>query len=193
MKRLVYAFFALFVVACGGGGGGSNSTTVAVTPYNCMAGTTVCNSSAYGGYSGWTTYSLPYGTNYNYSNYFASYGFCGCPAGYFPSYNNSMGLGCVSNQYLQPLLNSAVYMNYNGSSWSNAWGSPGQINIPQVSNIPGSYQGACQRNITQSCLLDQTNSCSAGATCQQVLAGSDLGVCVNPYTTSYGTWGYGYH
>ncbi|MDG0815576.1 hypothetical protein [Bdellovibrio svalbardensis] len=195
MKRLVFIIFALFVAACADKGGGGGSNTIAVTPTDmgCINGSTVCNTGAYANYNGWTTYSLPYGsTQYNYSNYFNQYGFCGCPQGYSPAYNGSMGLGCISNQYLQPVYNYTVFMIF-GSSFTG-WGGGGSVNNqPQVSNIPGSpNQGTCNRNLTQSCLLDQANSCSTGATCRQVISGSNLGVCVNPnQIPSYPSYGYG--
>lgn len=201
MKRLVFIIFGLFVAACGGNGGGSNGgTLVAVTPTSlgCINGSVTCNTAAYGTYSGWTTYSLPYGsTNYNYSNYFNQYGFCGCPSGYSPAYNGSMGLGCISNQILQPVYSSTVFMAFGGGTVTGWGGGGATINIPQVSNIPGSpNQGTCARQLTQSCLLDQGNSCGVGATCRQVISGSNLGVCTNPYQQTYqnnnpGVYGYG--
>ncbi|HEX7672890.1 MAG TPA: hypothetical protein VF412_01895 [Bdellovibrio sp.] len=186
MKRLVFLVFALFVAACGGNGGGTNNS-IAVTPTDmgCLNGSTTCNTAAYGTYgNGWTTYNLPYGNvAYNYSTYFNQYGLCGCPVGYTPAYNGTMGLGCVSSQYLQPYFNTAIYMNFGGSAYGYGYGGAygASINLPQVSNIPGAAnQGTCARNVTQSCLINQAGSCGVGATCQQVIAGSGLGVCVNP-------------
>ncbi|QDK38938.1 hypothetical protein [Bdellovibrio sp. NC01] len=198
MKRLVFFIFALFVAACGSNGGGGGNTTVAVTPTDmrCINGSATCNTTAYGNYAGWTTYSMPYGnTVYNYTNYFNQYGFCGCPSGYSPSYNGTMGLGCISNQFLQPVYNYAVFMVFGAGSYTSWGGGGATINIPQVSNIPGSPNtGTCARNVTQSCLLDQANSCGVGATCRQVIGGSNLGVCTNPYQTYNNTgWGYGYY
>ena len=207
MKRLVFIVFALFVAACGnnGGGGGNGATTVAVTPtnLNCLNGSTICNNSAYGSYTGWVPYSMPYGnTAYNYINYFNQFGFCGCPTGYSPAYNGSMGLGCIASQYLQPIYNWTVFMSFGGGDIYGWGGGGATINIPQVSNVPGSaYQGNCSRQVSQSCLLNQVNNCGAGATCRQVISGSNLGVCINPYQNSnynngnyynYGNPGYGY-
>lgn len=206
MKRLVFIIFALFVAACGdkgGGGGGGGSKTVAVTPADmrCINGSTVCNTGAYANYTGWTTYSLPYGaTQYNYSSYFNQNGFCGCPAGYAPAYNGSMGLGCISNQFLQPVSSYTVFMAFGGGGFTG-WGDGGAVNNqPQYSNIPGSpNQGLCSHSLTQSCLLDQANSCGVGSTCSQVISGSNLGVCINPYqnqnsyqNTNYNNYNTGY-
>lgn len=194
MKRFVFIIFALFVAACGDKGGGGGSNTIAVTPTDlrCINGSATCNTGAYGNYNGWTTYSYPYGnTQYNYSTYFNQYGFCGCPSGYSPAYNGSMGLGCISNQFLQPVYNFTVFMAFGGGGFYG-WGGGGAINNqPQVSNIPGSpNQGACNRNLTQSCLLDQANSCSSGAICRQVVSGSNLGVCINNSNQNFNQ-GYG--
>lgn len=193
MKRLVFAIFALFVAACGSNGGSGN-TVVAVTPSDlrCINGSTTCNNGAYANYAGWTTYSMPYGnSNYNLTGYFNQYGFCGCPTGYTAAYNGSMGLGCVNTQIFNQFYGSAVFMAFGGGGVTGWGGGGAVINIPQVSNIPNSaYQGNCSRQVAQSCLLDQGNSCGAGATCRQVLSGSNLGVCVNPYQTypAYGSY-----
>lgn len=205
MSKLLLTTLSLFCTlalsACGSGvgsgGGGGNRNTIAVTPANlgCINGSATCASETYSTYSGWTNYAMPYGnTGYNYTGYFNQYGFCGCPAGYSPAYNGTMGLGCIGNQYLYPYYNYTMFMSFGA-----AFGGGATINIPQVSNIPNTaYQGNCARQLTQSCLVNQANSCGTGATCQQVLTGSSLGVCINPYQTfqNYGTaygpnYGYG--
>lgn len=178
---------ATLFTACGSNGG-NNSTPngpAAVAPLDtrCMNGTANCWNTGYSNYSGWTNYQYPYGTynGYNYLNYFSTNGFCGCPAGYSPAYNNSMGLGCVSNQSLLPIYNYAIYFNFRMgySGWVQNGAS---INIPQVSNISNTtYQGQCLNQISQSCFVNQPNSCMAGATCRQVNTSSNLGICINPY------------
>jgi hypothetical protein len=193
LTKFTYLIFTLTLAACGssndgggggtnnGGNGGNNANPIAVTPMDprCINGTATCPSSTYNNYGGWTTYALPNNTpGNNYMNYFGQNGFCGCPGGYSPSYNGNMGLGCLSSMALQPYYNSAVLMNMGtNGTWG---GGSATINIPQVSNIPGSaYQGACTSQITQSCLINQPTSCGPGATCRQVITGSGLGVCTN--------------
>lgn len=187
LTKLVYVLFALSVAACGSNNSsnGTQLNQTATTPLDmrCLNGTTNCATSTYSNYGGWTTYSLPYNTpGYNYINYFTANGFCGCPGGYSPAYNSSMGLGCISSMALQPIYNYAVYMGFGYNGGFTTWmGGAATINIPQVSNIPGSaYQGACVHQITQSCLINQVNACGIGATCHQVITGSNLGVCINP-------------
>lgn len=182
MKRLVFFIFALFLTACQGNDGGSGpvmaNTTQVSTPLGmtCINGGTYCNNSAYYQYHGFIPYPGLYNYAYNYTNYFNQYGFCNCPSGYQPIYNGTMGLGCVNTQLLQP------YEGYY-FTWQWGWGYTSAapqtvINYPQYSNIPGGTNGQCSRTLTQSCLLDQGNTCDTGATCRQVLYGSNLGVCV---------------
>lgn len=178
MKRLMFFILALFVTACQGDNGGNN---MAVTPLtlNCINGLSYCNNNLYSQYHGWTPYPGLYNYPYNYTNYFNRYGFCNCPGGYSPTYNGSYGLGCVNTQFLQPYSGYYYYWQF-GLGGSYSYSAPQTtINYPQYSNIPGaSNSGQCSGSLTQSCLLDQVNSCGAGATCRQVVSGSNLGVCV---------------
>ncbi|MEN0057842.1 MAG: hypothetical protein AAGB31_03330, partial [Bdellovibrio sp.] len=122
-----------------------------------------------------------YNYAYDYTSYFNQYGFCNCPGGYSPVYNGQYGLGCVSAQLLMPYAGMYTYWSWGWSSWGTGYPAPQTtINLPQYSNIPsvGGVNGQCSRNITQSCILSQANSCGAGAVCRQVMGGSNLGVCV---------------
>lgn len=204
MKTWVVLIFALFMTACqgddGGGGGGTAVTTTTVTTplTSCLDGTTYCNNQQYSGLPGFMPYPGMYGYAYNYMTYFNQNGFCNCPQGWTPVYNSSYGLGCVQSRLLmQNYSASYLYWEFqNSSSWSYGWAQSNDYyywsyysaptipnNFAQSSNIPNGYYGgsggSCSRNLTQSCLLNQANTCGAGATCRQVIAGSSLGVCAN--------------
>lgn len=199
-RKLLELIFALSLVACAPGGGSSGGSATSVAPQtattplslNCINGTTLCSGNTYANYGGWTTYALPYNnTPYNYIPYFNQYGFCGCPSGYSPAYNATLGLGCVNTMYLQSIYGNAVFMGF-GASGFLSWGAgSATTSIPQVSNIPGApNQGTCTRQITQSCILNQFNTCGVGAFCSQILTGSNLGVCINPSANYNGFNGY---
>lgn len=178
MKRLIYFIVALFVTACQPGDNGGNNN-IAITPLtlNCINGMAYCNNNMYTQYNGWMPYPGLYNYPYNYTNHFNQYGFCNCPGGYIPTYNGSYGLGCVNAQLLQPYAGYYFYWQF---GMGGGYAAPqATINYPQYSNVPGaSNNGQCSGTLTQSCLLDQVNSCGAGATCRQVISGSNLGVCV---------------
>lgn len=182
MKRLVFFILSLFVVvACQNNNDNGTTTTPPVTtPLNmsCLNGSAYCNNTIYSQYPGWMPYPGMYNYAYNYLTYFNQYGFCDCPAGYTPVYNGSYGLGCVNSTLLQPYAGYYFYWQW---GWGYASAAPQTTNnYPQFSNIPGgSNSGQCSRTLTQSCLLDQGNTCGAGATCRQVMYGSNLGICVN--------------
>ena len=180
MNKLILFIFALCLAACQGSdnGNGGNTTTV-ITPLSmsCINGSAYCNNTQYAQSYGFIPYPGLYTYAYDYTNQFAQYGFCNCPSGYQPVYNASYGLGCVNTQLLQPYEGYYYSMQW---GWSYVGAAPQTtINIPQVSNIAGATHGRCTRTLTQSCLLDQGNTCGAGATCRQVLQGSNLGVCMN--------------
>ncbi|KYG62123.1 hypothetical protein [Bdellovibrio bacteriovorus] len=181
MKKLVYFVFALFLAACQPGDDGGAGTTTVVTPLNtgCLTGQAYCNNTVYSQYYGFIPYPGMYNYAYNYTNYFNQYGFCGCPAGYSATYNGSFGLGCIHNDLINPYYNTLYYWQW-GYTWGYTTAAPQTtINIPQISNVPGASNSAsaCRNKLTQSCLLDQGNTCGAGATCRQVIYGSNLGVC----------------
>lgn len=181
MKRLVFIIFTLFVMACQPNNDGNGGNTQVTTPLNmsCLNGSAYCNSNQYAQYYGWMPYPGLYNYAYDYTSYFNQYGFCNCPSGYAPVYNGSFGLGCVNTQILEPYV--GFTFNWQWGTWSYTTAAPQTtINYPQYSNIPGASNSAysCSRTLTQSCLLDQGNTCGTGATCRQVISGSNLGVCV---------------
>lgn len=181
MKRLILFIFPLFVMACQGNNGGNNNN-VAVTPLNlnCINGVSYCNNNMYSQQYGWVPYPGLYNYPYNYTNYFNQYGFCNCPGGYLPTYNGSFGLGCVNAQLLQPYAGFYGYWQFGlGTAYPTYSAPQATINFPQFSNIPGaSSSGTCSGSLTQSCILNQLNSCGVGLICRQVISGSNLGVCV---------------
>ncbi|WP_041577954.1 hypothetical protein [Bdellovibrio bacteriovorus] len=193
MKKLITMVLTVFALAAcqpGNDGGGNNTVTnpgqIATTPLQlpCINGTAYCNNGAYANYQGWMPYPGMYNYAYNYSNIFAQQGFCGCPSGYLPTYNGTFGLGCVQQQLIMPYWNDYFFWSY-GYGWGFGYMSiPSApqmtINHPQYSNIPTNSNSfsSCSQTLTQSCVLSQGNTCGVGATCRQVLSGSNLGVCV---------------
>lgn len=188
MKKLVYMFLTVFALAaCQPDNNGGNTVTannVATTPLqlNCLNGSTYCNNTMYNQYPGFVAYPGWYNYAYNYNNTFVTTGFCGCPTGYLPTYNTTYGLGCVQSQLLYPYWNDFFMWTYWGTGWGYyAFSAPQPgINQPHFSNIPTNTSGlnSCTQTLTQNCDLNVANSCGAGATCRQVIAGSSLGVCV---------------
>lgn len=206
MRKWLFIATALLITACqndsGGGGGGTvTATTTTTTPLTqCIDGSAYCDNRIYSQTPGWMPYPGMYGYAYNYISGFSRSGFCDCPRGYAPVYNSTYGLGCIQSRLLQPFAGYYMYWQIDiSSNWSTGWGynDPAYFygygytsaptypnNYPQYSNIPaGTYPGygggSCSRNLTQSCLLNQANTCSNGATCRQVMYGSNLGVCAN--------------
>ena len=191
MKKILFILTsALFITACQkdeGGGAGAPVTTAAVsTPLSrsCIDGTTYCNNQVYGQYAGWMPYPGMYGYAYNYSTRFQN-GFCGCPIGYQPVYNNSYGLGCVQASLLGQY--SGYFQTWTWSTGATGWGyaydypysaPQTNTNMPQFSNIPAA-KGGCWETVTQSCFVSEPNYCGTGATCRPVMGNSNLGVCVN--------------
>lgn len=189
MKRfLIFAALAFaleaWVVSCGS----KNNDTTATTPTtNCLyANSPGCNGTMYnqypftpypgnyggygyggGGYYGGYYQPPYYGNGYPYSNT----GFCQCPGGYSPVYNNSAGLGCVQQQYLAPVAGLVGYWTLQGSN--TQW-----VNIPQVSNIPSNQTSnvSCMNGVAQACVLNQAANCPSGQTCHAV--SNTAGICV---------------
>ena len=192
MKRLFVVLFTLLSMAACGDKGGGGSGTQATTPVDsrCITNSSLCNNQVYGQYTGWVPYRFPYGnTAYDYSTFFTTYGVCGCPFGYQPAYNSSMGMGCFRTTNMMTFSFSWSFSFYASSGF---YAPQTPINMPQVSNIPNAGGGNCSRNVATSCLMNQVNSCGAGATCREVLTGSGLGVCVNA-ATPYGAYDGGYN
>jgi hypothetical protein len=207
MKKLVYVLFALFITACGGSNSGSGGGKVATTPLDtrCLDGSAYCNSSVYNQYNqyGFSSYPGYYGYGNNLS-YYSRVGFCNCPAGSIPVYNQWSGLGCVQNTFIRPFAGFQLYWNfgvgagygsgygYGNYGYGSGWGyNQGyQNNWQQISNTTGygynnynsGYGGSCSNgnigNLTQSCLVDRANSCGNGGTCRPTGGGSRLGICV---------------
>lgn len=184
VKKLILFITTLFVVAAcqqDNSGGTANPGTPVVTPLSmsCINGTAYCNNSAYTQHYGWLPYPGMYNYAYDYTNHFNQYGFCNCPSGYMPVYNGTYGLGCVNTQILEPYQGVYFYWQWGQLGYTTA-APQATTNFPQYSNIPGTINSAynCSRTLTQSCLLDQGNTCGTGATCRQVFPGSNLGVCI---------------
>ncbi len=137
---------------------------------NCPAGYNPTYNSSYGLGCVQTRLLQPYSGYYMYwqlgagATWSSGWGYAN--AGY--GYNSGYGYGYNNGYYDGGYYSAPTYPN----------------NYPQYSNIPnGSYGGnnggSCSRNLTQSCLINQANTCSNGATCRQVVSGSNLGVCAN--------------
>lgn len=187
MKRLILLILTtISIAACQQGNSNNNGNQVATTPLemNCLNGTTHCNNNLYQQYAGFMPYPnmYTYGYNYNYAQMFMQQGLCNCPLGWSPVYNGTMGLGCVQSYAIQPYVNSYFYWTFGASTTGWGYAAPqATINWNQYSNIPnaGNSVGSCARTVTQSCILNQANTCGAGLTCRQILASSNLGICTN--------------
>lgn len=180
----------LFAVACAKNNNDS-SKKVANTPVatsQCMLSTgTISGSTCLYDYSRHTGFR-----NYVYDAYATngafSYGLCGCQSGYAPIYNNSWGLGCVQNTY----VNSNNYIYYSWNSTNTQW-----VNIPQTApSIPTT--GSCVSDAMYACDPTLSNSCGINGSCLAV-GGSRLGICqyrngYNYYSnTTSGGWNGGYY
>lgn len=159
----------------------NSAVPVAPSP-GCMNGTTYCDSSQYGYHQGYAPYPQnPYfHSEQNAASAYRGFNFsnlCDCPAGQRPVYNGTIGLGCVNASNI-PGPNSALYWSWQARN--GQW-----VNVPQISNAQG-YAGnssSCYKDVAQSCLVDQPNSCGAGAMCRVTGGGSRLGICTTATTT----------
>lgn len=187
MKRLVYIIFAFWLAACGSDGGDGGGGKVATAPLGlkCINGQANCDTTQYNQYYqyGWRPYpGFQYG--YDYSIQFNQNGFCNCPVGFGPVYNSTYGLGCIDQGLLEPFANSFFYFSFTigsfvGGGYVGGYTAPEYpTNWPQYSNVGGNTINTCSRTLTQSCFVNQPNSCGAGATCRQVNYGP-LGICSN--------------
>ncbi len=195
MKKLVVGFLAMIslaLTACPGGNSGNNNNgnVIAETPIDprCLNGTTYCPQYNYNQYRqyGWMAYP-----HYYYNGYAATGAFCSCPSGYTPTYHSSWGLGCVSNSYASSLFNYAVYWNTYAYFGNYAYGtvsspvySNNSSNIPQVSNISNANYGtSCNygNNLSQTCFVNQANSCGINARCAPTASGSPIGLCISTF------------
>lgn len=195
MIKLFLTFITtMFLVACGSDdSSNNNSAKVATTPLHlsCINGQAHCDNSQYYQHQGFMPYPGMYNYAYDYSAVFINRGLCGCPVNFAPTYNDSYGLGCVRSSQIQ--VYSATVSN-----WSYAYGfgygfyvgmtstsyyTPApqmQSNYVQQSNIVGNglHQASCQAQITQSCFMDQANSCGERSQCRPVFNQGRLGICV---------------
>ena len=146
-------------------------------PYNSglTSATGTCDPQVYNHYSAYGFAPYPY-TNfysYNWSNGgYVHIPLCDCPANSRPVYNSSIGMGCVSNQYFQPISIGAYYWSLTPNNYQ--W-----VNWSQVSNTTGTIGNFnnCYQQVAQSCFVDVANSCGNGFVCQATAGGSRLGIC----------------
>ncbi|AHI06828.1 hypothetical protein BDW_11640 [Bdellovibrio bacteriovorus W] len=188
MKRLVLAILTIFTMAACQQESSNNGNGQVATPldFHCINGNANCNNQAYNYYQGWMPYPGFYGYGgQHFINQLNNQGFCNCPSGYIPTYNGTFGLGCVQSAIVNPFIGTFFYWTWNvmggyGSYMGYVPAAPQTINnYPQVSNISGYPNSAsCSNQLTQSCLLNQGNTCGAGASCRPVTHGQNLGVCV---------------
>lgn len=194
MKKTLLGLMTLMslaLTACPGTNSGNNSNTVttqATTPLDprCLNGTTYCPQQNYNSYYmyGWMAYPQYYYNGISSNGYF-----CSCPSGYSPTYNPSWGLGCLASSYLAPFQSFTVVYNtwsYYGYPYTYAYTAPvytnNNVNIPQVSNMQGGdYAASCNMTtLTQSCFVNQANSCGGTNRCVPTVSGSPIGICTTP-------------
>lgn len=137
-------------------------------------GTSTCNPQLYNQYNqyGFTAYPYTNFYNYNWGNNYAYMPLCDCPVNTRPVYNGTMGLGCVSIQYFNPISVGAYYWSLTPNNYQ--W-----VNWTQVSNISGNVGNMtnCYQQVASACFIDTPNSCGAGFVCQATSGGSRLGIC----------------
>lgn len=165
------------VVACSNKGGSSSNggggTVTALTPTTqCLMPNGVqgnCNNAIYTNTLGYSPYTTNGSNFYNNSN-----GFCGCPVGTQPVYNNGWGLGCVAVNYL-PSTTNYGYATYGYYVGSNSW-----TNVP-LSSTPISQMnqvsGNCSQTVGYACDSRVSGSCGLNGVCQTLQGGSPYGVC----------------
>lgn len=179
MRKLlvISALVLIGFAACNNKSDNGNGTVVAAPPApsnQCVSyNNGVCSNQVYNNYSNYGFSAYPY-TNWNpyYYNNYSYIPLCDCPVNYRPVYNGSIGMGCVSIQYFNPIAVGVYYWSLTPNNYQ--W-----VNISQVSNISNSYgsQTNCYQNVAQACYTDQANSCGAGYICRPTAGGSRLGIC----------------
>ncbi|MBL7543501.1 MAG: hypothetical protein JNL11_06770 [Bdellovibrionaceae bacterium] len=142
--------------------------------YNTATATGTCNPQLYNQYSAYGFSAYPY-TNfyaYNWGNGYSQVPLCDCPANSRPVYNSTIGMGCVSIQYFQPISTGVYYWSLTPNNYQ--W-----VNWSQVSNTTGTIGNFnnCYQQIAQSCFTDVANACGSGFVCQATAGGSRLGIC----------------
>lgn len=200
MKTVFYTFVitSLFLVACNKANNDSVAAPPAVTnqciqpqtattynpygtynpyyPYGTGVNNTngACNSQVYNQYSAYGFSSYPYTNFYSY-NWGSNYSYmplCDCPAGSRPVYSGTIGMGCVNNQYFDPIAVGVYYYSLTPNNYQ--W-----VNWTQVSNIPGAVGGLnnCYQQVALSCFIDTPGTCGSGMVCQPTSGGSRIGIC----------------
>lgn len=133
-----------------------------------------CQPQAYNDYSYYGFSAYPYTNFYNY-NWSAAGGYmplCDCPANYRPVYHQNLGLGCVANQYFDPISIGVYYWSLTPNNYQ--W-----VNYTQVSNIAtnmGNYTN-CYQQVAQACYVETPGTCGSGFSCQPTVSGSRIGIC----------------
>lgn len=199
MKHLItFTFVAaatISLIACqnsgGGSGGSSANQQYASTPQPCNAlnsGSqnafgTPSNCSQYNSYYSGSAnqYSWNYGAWIWPTQYSASNGQCGCPAGYFPVQSAYYGVACAPNAYQQNNYYGGGLVYFSYGSYQGYWNysqNGGWLNRPQAVYQPAGGTGtSCGTSTAQGCDV-RTDSCPAGSRCQAVAGGSTIGLCV---------------
>ncbi len=163
------ALFTTLSVGCSNDS--SKSEDIALTPNSgCLNGQNNCTYS--GQYNGGFR-NYPRNTNGQYTGYYDNYqsGFCGCQAGYSVAYSNHLGLTCINHSQL---ARNAHYFSYGWNYQQYAFSAP----QPRSYNaIPSQYRGACNKDVLQTCLVIQSDSCGSNGYCRAI-GGGDLGLCL---------------
>jgi hypothetical protein len=146
-------------------------------PYNTgLTGTTgACDPQIYNQYANYGFSAYPYTNFYSYNWNSGGYPYmplCDCPVNTRPVYNGTIGMGCVSIQYFQPIATGAYFWSLTPNNYQ--W-----VNWTQVSNTTGQVGNLtnCYQQVAQSCFTDVVNSCGTGFVCQATAGGSRLGIC----------------
>jgi hypothetical protein len=92
-------------------------------------------------------------------------------------YNGYNAAPTYPNNYPQYSNVPNGWSGYGNTNYGYNYGYNGGYNNGYNNNYYGNGGGSCSRNLTQSCLINQGNTCSTGAQCRQVVAGSNIGVC----------------
>jgi hypothetical protein len=198
MRTLFICYLALVILAFASCQKSNQEAVVPTMTTDCVNNPSACNSGLYQQSPGFTPYNYngntPYGGGYYGGNYGYTYGgyaggtynpfvfgnnsayLCNCPVGSVPTYNNYAGLGCVQSSQFYGF----AYVSFGYGANNNQW-----TNIPQISNQVGYGNSSCYNGVVQSCLVNNSSTCSVGYSCRSNSASSSLGICVsnnsNPY------------
>jgi hypothetical protein len=116
--------------------------------------------------------ATPYGYNPGYSSvYRPNQGFCGCPSGYIPVCDNSIGMGCTLNT-------NQAYATWH---WNQAQGQYYRGNFGQFGGLYAGQFGAsgnsCYSGFGLTCRVGSMD-CGSQSICMQTGSNSMIGVCV---------------